>query len=89
MNEHHRRGNLPRVAKAGARASVAARQATAAARAHNLADKVKELRRGGAASLREIAEGLNAQEITAPRGGEWQAGQVARVLQLMDARAAA
>ena len=82
------RGNLPRVAKAGARASVVARQATAAARARDLADKIGELQRGGKATLREIAEGLNAREITAPRGGEWQAGQVARVLQLIGAAAA-
>ena len=82
------RGNLPRVAKAGARASVASRQATAAARARDLTATVNDLRRGGEASLREIAEGLNAAEITAPRGGPWQAGQVARVLQLMDARPA-
>jgi len=82
------RGNLPRVAKAGARASVVARQETAAARARDLSDKIKELQRGGKASLREIAKGLNAREITAPRGGEWQAGQVARVLQLMSSAAA-
>jgi DNA invertase Pin-like site-specific DNA recombinase len=83
------RGNLPRVAKAGAKASAASRKATAAARARDLAATVNDLRRGGAASLREIAEGLNEREITAPRGGPWQAGQVARVLQLVDTATAA
>jgi DNA invertase Pin-like site-specific DNA recombinase len=79
------RGNLSRVAKAGARASGAARRETAAARARDLAVVVNDLRRGGRTSLREIAEGLNAREIGAPRGGFWQAAQVARVLRQMSA----
>lgn len=74
------RGNLPRVAKAGARASVAARRERAAARARDLAVVVADLRRQGRASLRELAAGLNEREIAAPRGGLWQAAQVARVL---------
>jgi DNA invertase Pin-like site-specific DNA recombinase len=78
------RGNLPRVAKAGAKASVAARRETATARARDLSVVVADLRRQGQTSLRQLAEGLNAREISAPRGGLWQAAQVARVLQQMD-----
>lgn len=74
------RGNLPFVAKAGARASVAARRKQAAARARDLAVVVADLRRQGRTSLRDLAAGLNEREIAAPRGGLWQAAQVARVL---------
>lgn len=77
------RGNLPAVAKAGAKASVAARRATAATRAQDLSAIVADLRREGHTSLRQLAQGLNAREIPAPRGGEWQAAQVARVLRQM------
>jgi DNA invertase Pin-like site-specific DNA recombinase len=78
------RGNLPRVAKAGAKASAASRRGTAAIRARDLAVVVADLRHRGHTSLREIAEGLNAREVGAPRGGRWQAAQVARVLRLID-----
>lgn len=78
------RGNLPRVAKAGARASIAARRERAVARARDLAVVVADLRRQGQTSLRELAAGLNEREIAAPRGGQWQAAQVARVLQQIE-----
>jgi hypothetical protein len=42
---------------------------------------IRELQASGAASLREIAAGLNEQGIEAPRGGEWSAVQVQRVMQ--------
>ena len=79
------RGNLPRVAKSGARASVVARQARAAARARDLEGVIADLRRHGQTSLRELAAGLNKREIPAPRGGLWQAAQVARALRQMTA----
>jgi DNA invertase Pin-like site-specific DNA recombinase len=41
---------------------------------------IRELQASGATSLREIAAGLNEQGIEAPRGGEWSAVQVKRVL---------
>jgi DNA invertase Pin-like site-specific DNA recombinase len=74
------RGNLPAVARRGARASVAARQRVAADRARDLAVVIEELRAEGCASLRQIAAGLNERTITAPRGGAWQVGQVASLL---------
>lgn len=77
------RGNLPRVAKVGAKASVTARRAMAAARARDLSVVIADLRSQGHTSLRQLAEGLNGREIAAPRGGAWQAAQVARVLEQM------
>ena len=74
------RGNLPGVARAGSKASVVARRAAAASRARDLSVVIDDLRRQGHTSLRQLAEGLNGREITAPRGGVWQAAQVARVL---------
>jgi DNA invertase Pin-like site-specific DNA recombinase len=74
------RGNLPRVARKGAKASVAARQQLAMNRARDLASIVEELRQDGRTSLRQIAAGLNEREIAAPRGGIWQVGQVASLM---------
>lgn len=59
----------------------AARTASADQRATDLAGTITGLQASGVTSLRSIAEALNAQRITAPRGGEWSAIQVARVLQ--------
>jgi DNA invertase Pin-like site-specific DNA recombinase len=41
---------------------------------------IAKVRAGGATALRQIAAGLNALEISAPRGGEWSAIQVLRVI---------
>jgi DNA invertase Pin-like site-specific DNA recombinase len=75
------RGNLPAVAKEGARASVAARVEAAERRAADLVPVLRELQADGATSLRKIAHALNARKIEAPRGGEWSAVQVKRVLE--------
>jgi hypothetical protein len=37
---------------------------------------MRQIRRSGAKSLRQIAEALNARGISAPRGGEWHATSV-------------
>ena len=74
------RGNLPAVAKNGAKASLAVRRQRAMERAGDLAVVIEELRQQGQTSLRQIAAELNARGITAPRGGIWQAGQVANML---------
>jgi DNA invertase Pin-like site-specific DNA recombinase len=79
------RGNLPAIADKGAKASLAARQEKAAARARDMVPTIAELRAEGRTSLRQIAAGLNGRGITAPRGGEWQVGQVASLLRLVDA----
>jgi hypothetical protein len=75
------RGNLPAVAKAGARASVAARIMKAGSRASDLAPIIEELKAAGAVSLRQIAAGLNDKGIKTVRGGKWSAVQVQRVLE--------
>jgi DNA invertase Pin-like site-specific DNA recombinase len=74
------RGNLPAVAKKGAKASIEVRQQKAMSRARDLAAIVEELRQQGRMSLRQIAAGLNQREIAAPRGGIWQVGQVASLI---------
>ncbi len=49
-------------------------------RAKLVAETVREIQAEGAVSLRQIAAGLNARSIPTPRGGEWSAVQVQRVL---------
>jgi len=64
------------------KASQAAIQARADARAANVAPIIAELQASGATSLRAIADGLNARKIPAARGnGEWTATRVMRVLE--------
>ena len=75
------RGNLPAVAKDGAKASVAARIAKASNRASDLVPIIEELKTSGAVSLRQIATGLNAKGIRTARGGAWSAVQVQRVME--------
>jgi DNA invertase Pin-like site-specific DNA recombinase len=64
-----------------------ARQQRAAARTADLAPIVADIQAGGAASLREIAAGLNARQVPAARGGAWSAVQVKRLLERTAAQA--
>jgi DNA invertase Pin-like site-specific DNA recombinase len=57
-----------------------ARSAKVAARTADLAPVIAEIRAGGAASLRAIADALNLRRIGAPRGGPWAAAQVRDLL---------
>jgi DNA invertase Pin-like site-specific DNA recombinase len=75
------RGNLPAVAKEGAKASVAARIVKANNRASDLLPIIGELKASGAVSLRQIAAELNTRGIRTARGGAWSAVQVKRVLE--------
>ncbi len=77
------RGNLSGSGTKGHAASLTTRQAQARSRAFNLAPVIEELKASGAVSLRQIAAGLNARGIKAPRGGAWSAFQVKRVLERM------
>ena len=75
------RGNLTDALRRRARKNSAkARQQQAVKRAHDLMPIIDQLRAEGATSLRQIADALTAHGIPAPRGGEWQAVQVQRVL---------
>ena len=67
MRQAQRRGN-----------QAAAPQASA--RATHLAPIILKLRAAGATTLQAIADGLNAHQIPAARGGTWSRMQVARVL---------
>jgi DNA invertase Pin-like site-specific DNA recombinase len=64
--------------------SAEVRQRGANERASDLAATIEALRATGAASLRAIADGLNAQGIPTARGdGIWSAVQVSRILARM------
>jgi DNA invertase Pin-like site-specific DNA recombinase len=73
------RGNLPAVAAQGRLVGLAVRQKAAQQRLADLAPIVADLRVRGAASLRQIATGLNDRGIPAARGGRWNAAQVRRL----------
>jgi DNA invertase Pin-like site-specific DNA recombinase len=61
-------------------AAVKARKATVDSRTLELAGEVKRLQASGAATIRQIAEGLNRERIEAPRGGAWHPSGVKRLL---------
>lgn len=63
----------------------AAVQANAAARAEKVSGIILPMRETGK-SLREIAEHLNRAGVETARGGRWQASQVKRVLDRLNAR---
>jgi recombinase-like protein len=58
----------------------AATKRKADARAADIAPIIAELQEAGATSLRAIVAGLNERGVQTPRGGEWSAAQVMRVL---------
>lgn len=41
---------------------------------------IEEIQKDGATTLRQIAAALNKKQVDAPRGGEWSAVQVSRIL---------
>lgn len=61
--------------------------ARARARTDDLGAIIADARAMGVTSLRALAAALNAKSIPAPRGGEWSATQVRRVLALLGHRA--
>ncbi|MFP5230787.1 MAG: recombinase family protein [Acidobacteriota bacterium] len=63
-----------------ARKGTQARQKASAARARELQPVIASLKAEGAITLHDLATGLNAKHISAPRGGEWSATQVMRLL---------
>jgi DNA invertase Pin-like site-specific DNA recombinase len=69
----------------GVKASAAVRQAKARKRAVDLLPVIQSIRSEGANSLHQIAHTLNSRAIPAPRGGEWSAVQVRRVLNVANA----
>lgn len=71
------RTNLADASKAGAASNAREADAFAA----NVLPVIASIQAGGAASLRAVAETLNARSVRTARGGTWTAVQVARVLQ--------
>ena len=68
----------------GQAAGVAAVQGNANAFAQRMAGDIDRARTGGASSLREIADALNADDVEARRGGRWDASMVRRVVQRLE-----
>lgn len=66
----------------------AAKQARATARAGDLLPVIDGYRDRGITSAAGIARALNSDDIKAPRGGRWGAGQVRRLFQQLPAVAA-
>jgi DNA invertase Pin-like site-specific DNA recombinase len=78
-----RRVSAERWQEIGEGAVVVARQAQmerAAERRDLVLPVIRQLRASGATSLRAIAAGLKDRGIEAPRGGDWSAVQVKRIL---------
>jgi hypothetical protein len=66
------------VASKGRKAALEARRKAARQLAQDVAPIVAQLRAEGATNLRQVADGLNARGVPAPRGGRWSALQVIR-----------
>jgi DNA invertase Pin-like site-specific DNA recombinase len=65
----------------GTKAAAEARRQAADRAAHRVVPAIEEARAGGARSLRDLAEALNQRGIPAPKGGNWTATTVRRVLE--------
>jgi len=79
------RSNSATIGASGAAASVLVRQRNAKANAEYLLPAIEEIRESlkdetEGPSMRQIAVKLNEGGYTAPRGGQWTAAQVGRVL---------
>jgi DNA invertase Pin-like site-specific DNA recombinase len=73
------RGNIRAIAAQGRIESARVRKDRALRRADDLRPIISQIETAGTATLTGIAAALNAMRVSAPRGGEWSAGQVARV----------
>lgn len=75
-----KRANQCCVSAAGRHRAIESRRAAARRRALDVLPYVEVARSEGYTSLRALAGYLNCRRIAAPRGGAWQAAQVARLL---------
>jgi hypothetical protein len=73
-------GNRSNIKVAQAR-SRAARMAQADQFASNILPVILQIRGAGVQTLKGIADALNARGLRTPRGGEWQAIQVKRIVE--------
>jgi DNA invertase Pin-like site-specific DNA recombinase len=74
------RWDITQVGDKGRKAALQTRQENAAKYRADVLPLIQEKQRQGATTLRSIADALNAEGTPAPRGGEWSAVQVQRVL---------
>lgn len=75
--------DIATVADKGTEASAQVRKSRSVQRAADVMEIIKDLKASGATSLRSIAKGLNERGIKTPRGSEWQANSVKRVIDLV------
>ncbi|WP_420239340.1 recombinase family protein [Telmatobacter bradus] len=75
-----RRWAIESVASKGNEASAKVRLDQTCKRAADLTPIIQTIQAEGAASLRQIASGLNRRGISTARGGQWSAVQVQRIL---------
>jgi DNA invertase Pin-like site-specific DNA recombinase len=71
---------LDEARKAAHKAAAAANEAAAERHAATVLPIIREIKRAGARTLREIAEALNARGVATARGGQWYATTVSNVL---------
>ncbi len=74
------RWDINKVGAKGRRIALQTRQQSAAKYRADVLPVIQEKQRQGAKTLRAIADALNADGTPAPRGGEWSAVQVQRIL---------
>ncbi len=74
------RWDITSVANKGRKAALQTRQEKAAKYRADVLPVIEEKRREGAATLKAIADALNADGTPAPRGGEWSPVQVQRII---------
>ena len=74
------RWNSSSIAPKGQKASLRSRREKAAKYRADVLPVIQEKQRHGAETLRGIADALNADGTPAPRGGQWSAVQVQRIL---------
>ena len=74
------RWDLTSVAAQGRKLALQTRQENAAKYRADILPVIQDKQAKGAVTLRQIADSLNADGTPAPRGGEWSAVQVQRIL---------
>jgi len=74
------RWDITQVGQQGRKAALESRQEKAGKYHADVLPLIEDKQRQGATSLRAIADALNAEGTPAPRGGQWSAVQVKRVL---------
>lgn len=74
------RWDIARVGTKGRKAALQTRQENAARYRADVLPMIQDKQRQGASTLRAIADALNEDGTPAPRGGEWSAIQVKRII---------